>query len=203
MAEPTPAQVAIRDPLSEVTRNERRFLLGVSIIAIALVRTGLVPSKISALGIEFSQTDQKSLLFVLALVTSYFVAAFLLYAGSDFVAWRLAFRAAVNEWVEQTKKRDEDRARRIALGQEDSRHPVEAYSERFARSRIISRIARPTSFLRATFDFLLPLIVGIYATILLLRTHPPLQQEKYNTPIVHLSENFITLDSDTPIRLLQ
>ncbi len=32
MAESKPAQIRIRDSLSEVTRNERRFLLGISII---------------------------------------------------------------------------------------------------------------------------------------------------------------------------
>jgi amino acid permease len=70
------------------------------------VRTGLVPSKISALGLEFSQTDQKSLLSILALITLYFVAAFILYASSDFVAWRLAFVEALKQWATQKKWED-------------------------------------------------------------------------------------------------
>jgi hypothetical protein len=201
MAEPTPAQIAIRDPLSEVTRNERRFLLGVSIIAIALVRTGLVPSKISALGIEFSQTDQKSLFSVLALITSYFVAAFALYASSDFIAWRLAFRASLRDWVEQMKKRDEERSKLKAEDRSD-RHPAEDYYERYMRRwRIVSIISRPTSFLRAVFEFILPIMVGIYATILLLKTPPPLQQERQSSSAVVLPYTPITLDSGAPIHL--
>ena len=199
MAEPTPAEIAIRDPLSEVTRNERRFLLAVSIIAIALVRTGLVPSKISALGIEFSQTDQKSLLSVLALVTLYFVVAFSLYASSDFIAWRLAFRAAVKDWVAQSKKHEHERA---LVRDRPDRHPLDDYYQRFlARSRIVSFFSRPASFLRAVFEFLLPIIVGIYATILLWRTPPPLQQERQNRPIVAVPQSPISLDSDLQIHL--
>jgi hypothetical protein len=161
MAQPTPAEIAIRDPLSEVTRNERRFLLGVSIIAIALVRTGLVPSKISALGIEFSHTDQKSLFSVLALVTSYFVAAFVLYASSDFIAWRLAYKASLKDWVEQMKKRDEERSKLEAKGR-SGQHAAEAYYERYVRKwRRLPLISRPASFFRAIFEFILPIMVGI------------------------------------------
>ena len=43
MTEAGAAEVAVRDPLTQVTRHERRFLLSVSIIGIAFVKTGLVP----------------------------------------------------------------------------------------------------------------------------------------------------------------
>jgi hypothetical protein len=76
MDEPSPQEIAIRDPLSKVTRTERRYLLGVSVITIAIVQTGFVPSKVAALGVEFSQGDQRKLLGILALVTMYFLVAF-------------------------------------------------------------------------------------------------------------------------------
>ena len=69
----TPLEIQLRDPLSKETRLERRNLLGASAIGIVIVKTGLVPSKISALGIEFSQTDQRSLLLAIAAVISYFL----------------------------------------------------------------------------------------------------------------------------------
>src|SRR5260370_32381246 len=99
MGEPTPKEVALRDPLSHVTRNERRLLLGVSMVGITLVKTGLVPEKISTLGIEFTKTNQKSLLAIISFVTIYFLFAFAIYAAADFIAWRLAFHNALSSWI--------------------------------------------------------------------------------------------------------
>ncbi len=104
MAELSPRDIMLRDPLSAVTRKERQFLLGVSIFGIALVKGGLVPSKISALGIEFTKTDQQSLMTILGLVTLYFLFAFVTYAASDFLAWRLAFVAAVRNVLAERRK---------------------------------------------------------------------------------------------------
>jgi hypothetical protein len=185
MFEPTPAEIAVRDPLSEVTRNERGFLLGASVIAIVLVRTGLVPSKISALGIEFSPTDQKALLSVLALVIIYFVVAFAIYAASDFIAWRLALQSAMRAWIHRDR------------GTSSHREMEERLRERF---RIIPYFLAPTSLLRGVFEFLLPLIVGIYAAQLLFHAPPPLEQEHRSAPVVILPAP-ITIDSETPVHL--
>ena len=44
-AEPSAAEVLVRDPLTPVTRKERLYLLAVSMIGIAMVKTGLVPDR--------------------------------------------------------------------------------------------------------------------------------------------------------------
>jgi len=55
MSEPTASQIRVQDPLSAVSRSEQKILLGVSVLSITIVKTGLIPTKISALGIEFSK----------------------------------------------------------------------------------------------------------------------------------------------------
>ena len=84
-----PEETLVADPLSSVARNERRSLLLLSVIGIAIVKTGLVPSKIEALGIEFSPGDQKSLLNILGMVNVYLLLAFSIYALTDFIGWRV------------------------------------------------------------------------------------------------------------------
>jgi hypothetical protein len=84
------SDVRLKDPLSEVTRNERKTLLGLSAIGIVVAKTGLVPTKISALGIEFDARDQTALLRILAGIIAYFVAAFLVYAIPELLAWRVS-----------------------------------------------------------------------------------------------------------------
>jgi hypothetical protein len=83
-------ETILGDPLSEVSRKERRALLGVSATGLVVAYTGLVPSEIANLGIRFSPTDRSWLLKLLALIVLYFVVAFVAYASSDIVKWRLA-----------------------------------------------------------------------------------------------------------------
>jgi len=107
----TAAEIALGDPLKAETRKARLYLLGVSMVGITIVYTGLVPQQITTLGITFGEADRRSLLFILALVILYFLAAFVVYGGSDFLASRTAFlevrwadmRAAYQRWEEKQR----------------------------------------------------------------------------------------------------
>ena len=66
---------ALVDPLSEVTRKERRMLLGLSMLGVFFAKTGIVPSKISTLGIELAATEQSSFFYVLAAMLVYYEGA--------------------------------------------------------------------------------------------------------------------------------
>ena len=165
MVEPSAAETAVRDPLTEVTRKERRLLLGMCVLGIVLVKTGLVPTKISAFGIEFSHTDQKSILIILAFVVSYFLVAFIIYGISDFIAWRLAFRAAAIAARERKIQRDiakRDGADHLELVKLDP----EGWTK--LPGAIAYRFGSGASLIRAIFEFLLPIILGVYTAILLL-----------------------------------
>ena len=156
-----PSEVRLRDPLSDVTRKERRTLLGVSALGIVIVKSGLVPSKISALGIEFNQADQQALLRALAAVTVYFLAAFFIYGTSDLVAWRMAFYSALRDWA---------RARSL-LKEEEARAEREAFDrirEQEGRGLIFwSGMAGPMTVIRAVFEFIVPMVIGLYAVVIL------------------------------------
>ena len=151
----------LHDPLSEVTRKERRMLLAVSMVGITLVKMELVPTKISALGIEFAKTNQQSLLSIVALVVFYFVIAFLLYASSDFLAWQKTIRARLidigRERLEKEQANPELFSRERELAYEYSR-----------RGQYLYVLSKPVAAARAIFEFLLPVIVGIYAIYALL-----------------------------------
>jgi hypothetical protein len=82
----------LTNPLSEETRKERVYLLGMSAVGITIVFTGLIPTEISTLGIKFAEADRKSLLFIFALVVGYFLVAFGSYALSDYLEWWSARR---------------------------------------------------------------------------------------------------------------
>ena len=154
-----PIEVRIRDPLSEVTRKERRFLLGMCIICIGIIEIGIVPTKISALGVDFSPTTQKSLLMILASIVGYFLIAFSIYAASDFLAWRIAFHQAVRDSLKlraeeemSTDIRERTRKEKLLLDEMlILGRPNFAWASAY----------KPISLSRAIFDFVIPVLLGI------------------------------------------
>jgi len=165
----SPYDILLRDPLSETTRRERKFLLATSAIALTVLHAGLVPTKIEALGIQFSQVDQKVLLRAMAAVIAYFVCGFLVYGVSDFVAWRRDFHLSRREaLLEQMRKYKEYESLSGERSEDESTKPFKklTYFEKWQyESQLLMRAEFPTSFVRACFDFLLPIAVGILATV--------------------------------------
>ena len=152
--------IHLGDPLSEVTRKERRTLLASSMIGIIIVKIGLVPTKITALGIEFAETNQEALLSILGLIVLYFVSAFLIYSSADFLAWRKFIRKrAIDRELERFEQL------RVDPESMDAQRNV---AQRFSGSGMyLYSLTRPVSLLRAAFEFVLPLIVGMYASYIL------------------------------------
>jgi hypothetical protein len=148
-----PAEMRLGDPLAEVTRKERRSLLIASAVAITIVKTGLVPTKISALGVEFSQADKAALLKVLAAVVIYFLVAFVVYAAADIMRVRVLVLYSVSEWK----------------AWQSSTHGEEPYSgwERYPSLPV--RTLLPFLFVaRPILEFGAPLMIAGYALRLLL-----------------------------------
>jgi hypothetical protein len=152
---PTFVEVAVGDPLKAVTRKERLYLLAISLIGIAMVRTGLVPTKISTFGIELDKPNRAALLLLLALVTVYFLVAFIIYAAADFIARSEALRAA-----RRRGRLMHEYERGIGLDD------VSYGSERMWALRQTSQYV--VAALRIFFEFLLPIIIGLFAIFTLL-----------------------------------
>jgi hypothetical protein len=169
----SPREVSLRDPLTEVTRRERRSLLVASVLSIAFIRGGFVPSKISSFGIEFTQTDPRSLLILLSFVVLYFLLGFLLYAASDLISWRIAlvasFRGALDEAYERPgeprahKKSDGDDNSHAEFDKELLQIYVNNWTREINRNMGIISLSKPVSISRGLFEFLLPPGVAAYA----------------------------------------
>lgn len=162
MPNETPRKVTLNDPLSTVTRRERKFLLVSSITGITIVKTGFIPSKISALGIEFAQTDQNSLLFVIGLVILYFLIAFLIYGTSDFLIWRLNYSSVLQDAMINQWKSDVEKTPVMEMSGYIAKHLDSGFL-----ARVSFYVTQIVSWLRAVFEFLLPIFLGIYAIIII------------------------------------
>lgn len=162
-------QSLLRDALSEVARKERRSLLGISLFGITLKNSGMVPSKIPSLGIEFQLADQQTLLLIVAFIILYFIVAFIIYAASDYLSWKLEIKS----WVlEKTVSENEEFYHYHNYCPQPGSCDEEIERDRgklHKNYRIYFRLVAPTSIVRALFDFGLPIAVGAYALFLLVR----------------------------------
>jgi hypothetical protein len=144
------------------------MLLAISLLGVGLVKTGLVPTKIAALGVEFDKTSQKALLFLVAVVAAYFLVAFLIYALADFLAWRRALRTYELDRMRQYIERE--RAKRsVPEDDEITSRAHEIWGDLAASRghRVVWLLSGPVSVVRAVFEFALPVVVGSYAVALL------------------------------------
>jgi hypothetical protein len=171
----------VRDLLSEVTRKTRLYLLAVSLIGVAMVSTGLVPTKVATFGIELEQPNRSALLFLVALVDIYFLAAFVIYAASDY-RQQLAQVAAARERAAEARGWENAAeitgftAEATRVGYEGGRfsnqenQAIRAALEEAAHlaPAPLSLQDRITGVLRTFFEFLLPILVGLFGVYTLL-----------------------------------
>jgi hypothetical protein len=155
-APPTPADF-LGDPLSDVSRRERRSLLASSTIAVLTAHAGLIPKQISALGIELTSLDRSAFLILFAAVVIYFLVAFAVYGFSAFLVWRHKYHQyqekaeiAAQNWT-QNDQHDYDELRRYV--------PAIAW---------LYRISKAAAYFRIAFEFPLPVLIGLYAIYALL-----------------------------------
>lgn len=176
------------DPLSEVTRRERRSLLGVSALSIAMSITHLIPTKISALGVEFPPTEQGLFLLVVAGVVIFYLLAFIVYAWADYINWK----TELHMWRVQNQPPlpdDEHEEEYEFRSGQDRLHQLYSEgdipgAERFENELIYSRVKKElesqyqfqkkkipaASKLRAIFEFIVPIVIAVVAIGILLTT---------------------------------
>ena len=124
-----------------------------AILGVAIAKTGIVPAKINALGIEFTKTDQRSLLIIIGLVFTYFLFAFSIYAWSDFLRFQRKFSEL--RQLQQSHNRTEASPGMKALSSEGEAQDFRALT---SSKRLI--------WIRIVFDVFLPAVLGLIAAVL-------------------------------------
>ena len=174
--------IRVTDPLTAHTRGVRKSLLISSVIAIAVAKTGFIPTKISALGLEFSQADRGSMLWLIGAVVAFFLLSFLVSAFGDFMAWRMSQMAKA--WDEDAVGYDNLR-KSILEDKKLTEEEREALQEQERRGgamwrnaghvdnhMLVQRLVGPISWARITVEFVLPALAGVAGLVFLIRATP-------------------------------
>ena len=75
------------DPLSKVARDERTLLLFANLLLFCVVYIGLIPTKISVLGIESGQLKAENIILLAWIIFAYYFFSFSVLVGSEYKAW--------------------------------------------------------------------------------------------------------------------
>ena len=153
---PTPSDYLV-DPLSDISRRERRNLLASSVVGLLAARADLVPTRVSALGVDFGLIEQRAYVWVLCAVIAYFLLAFIAYGLSDYLTWDLKYK----EYLRSADIKSEDWSREDQDAYDERRHLEEPIQRIYERSH---RVAK----LRLAFEFLVPLVVSIITILFLI-----------------------------------
>ena len=84
----------------------------------------------------------------------------MIYGFSDFLSWRIKFNERSKEAIKNFLKE----AHQIAKSKDEDNIDI----PEFNFSKWPNHLAFPVSYVRALFEFLLPVVVGIYAILILL-----------------------------------
>lgn len=150
----------IYDPLTPTTRGERRLLLGISGAGIAIAKVPLIPTKIGFLGIEFQNSNQATFLTMFSALILFLAIAFVIYALTDFAAWRRMSAIRITEYARASAIREADLtdAQRNAI--HEKRESLSRIDYGGTRSWNFATVA---AYLRVTFEFGVPVILAGYA----------------------------------------
>jgi hypothetical protein len=167
--------VRIADPLSAHTRSVRKTLLITSTLSLAVGLTGLIPTKIAALGVEFSQVDRNSMVLLLCGVVGFMLTSFVVTAASDFTAWRISF--ASKAWAEESSGYEAARRafmeeRNLTTEEKEELSMWETSQGNMWRSAghvdryvFVQKIVGVVSWSRFSVEFLAPLLIGLAALL--------------------------------------
>lgn len=152
MAEQPDILSILADPLSPISRNERRNLLAASFVASLLSITHAYPKSITSLGINIETVDQDYFIWASIVVVSYFLVAFSLYSLADYMrvrALRYEYDKAVHREIENWTYEEQVHLDEIqeVIGNVNW---VYRHSDRFLSLRFV-------------FEFIFPLLCGVVA----------------------------------------
>ncbi len=157
--------------MTELTVRERRILLAVCAIGLTIAKIGLVPTKITALGIEFSATNQQTMLAILAVIIAYFLLAFVVYAAGDYLASETRYaksaREGAWEWIagqQPVQKLQEtvDSEKKVELLRVYAKYP-------FPNPKTVVGVRWARIFV----DLIIPPLLAILTILILVTTKPP------------------------------
>lgn len=160
-------EILLSDYFRESTRKSRQWLLTSALIGLFITIAHIVPTKISAIGVEFNSINQASFLKVSSFVPLYFLITFLIYGLCDCLHWisnlmknRQEYYCSIKE--SSLKKDDEYEPSEIQLSRAE--HVQREYIDPIQDTYFLSSpIVVILVIIKLVWELLFPLLLGVYS----------------------------------------
>ncbi|NWO06545.1 MAG: hypothetical protein HLX50_12925 [Alteromonadaceae bacterium] len=179
MSESSHFSSRLREPLVETTRKVRRNLMTASVIGVVLTKVGLVPSKISAFGVEFTSSNQRALMIVLAAAIAYFAVSFMVYVYSELTAWKIVIASKEIEEIKEQSKTESYQLFGVDEDEKFRQHLRKIYSR-----------SKPTFYIRLGVELLIPIVFAMYSCFSLINVEIPNDDSKLPTVLEEPATNW-------------
>lgn len=158
--------VKIVDPISDVTRRERKVLLGVSLLQMLIVLGGLLPTKIQTFGIILSGNEIIRLLLILCGVQVYFIIAFWIYSTADLKAWAMERTRLIRSAAEEQAEASTNLSPGLGVDEDEFYEWLSKKQDEFT-GEFKNELERHFRILsvRAFFERWVPIIIGLFALL--------------------------------------
>jgi hypothetical protein len=157
------------EPLSELSRKERKMLLLMSVIAIAVSKAGLAPTKIVGFGIEFSNINRTAILALLFGAVLYFWVTFIYCALPDFYSWRLRYNKYRYDCENEHARLEEEYGPDYDVPAGPQPEPSVAFKKGWERYKQSHTRFKQVVLTKLTLDMAIPILVGIGAMFFSIR----------------------------------
>ncbi len=210
--EESPFLAIVRDPLTSVSRSNRRTLVALSGIAIGIRAADLLPSQISALGITLSVADQKWFVRFLWICVLYLLVTFVIYAVVDYWAWQEHLHYRLRRFVDSAGHFNVEEAVESAMDTLSGTPTIFRansirlkglllhYSNGELKGVALIWKSSPMAAIRLCLDLVLPVVVALTALVLLWSwpIKPPAHGQ--GTPVIERSEQQRTVAPDPGVK---
>ncbi|MCD4724549.1 MAG: hypothetical protein K8R63_06860 [Bacteroidales bacterium] len=156
--------IVLKDPLSPISRKTRRNLLISSLITVFIVYSGLIPTKITSLGIEFSNANKSYILIVLGCVVVYFITAFYVSGIADYRIWKQLANEESPYLTAKSRIIELDELLSYDVESQEEKHNMIVERAQLKKELPKNKIDRNIGFIRSLgFEILLPFLIGTVA----------------------------------------
>lgn len=144
----------LKQPFGATAESHKKNLLTYSLLGFAFTLLGLMPEKISFIGVTLKESEQSSLLILLAIAIGYFFITFIVAIWSDLLAWQVLFAQKSQEQLLSIK--DNDLLKGV---------PREMILEQLQIESKLRTNSKVTFFIYLLTNLLVPISVGIAALV--------------------------------------
>lgn len=169
MADPersqSPIPSPVEDPLSDVTRKERAYLVAYSFVGLLVAQLKILPAKVTVFDLDIAPENRWMFVFILGLAITYYLVVFCVYAWADFHLRKQRLYYAVLDEHRRGLRQLTEQLQAVQSQPEKSFPIVDAVNSMLTIIERDRAVEQPLGKLRVAIEFYFPPALALLALV--------------------------------------